>query len=550
MNKFARQVIGTNNIDHCARLCHASTVAGLATTLGSGAMTNSMQDVYEAANSIFVIGSNTTEQHPVFGAKMRQAVLNRGVKLVVADPRKIELCEFATLHLQQKPGTDIALVNGLMYIILEKGYEDKQFIEERTENFDALVENVKQYPPKKVSKITGIPVDQLYEAVEIIVQNAPMAVFWAMGITQHTVGVHNVFSLADLQLMLGNFGKPGAGVNPLRGQNNVQGACDMGCLVNVYPGYQAVTAEASQQKFEAAWGTTLSNKVGKTVTEIIPGVLEGTTKALYILGENPMMTDPDTNHIRHCLEELDFLALQEIFPTETSKYADVLLPGVTFAEKTGTFTSTERRVQMVRQAITPRGESRPDWEITADLAKRVIALGGRHIDAAPFAAWDYADSSEIMAEVAALTPSYGGISHERLNAGETLCWPCPNPTHPGTPILHIGKFTRGKGTFIPAIHLDPSELPDEEYPVMMTTGRVIYHWHSGEQTRRVKELMEIYGEPLIEVSYEDAAQLGLNEEVNHVKLTSRRGTITARAWVTDRVPEGLIYGPSTSPKLM
>jgi formate dehydrogenase major subunit/formate dehydrogenase alpha subunit len=342
--------------------------------------------------------------------------------------------------------------------------------------------------------------------------------------------------------MLGNFGKPGAGVNPLRGQNNVQGACDMGCLVNVYPGYQAVTAEASQQKFEAAWGTTLSNKVGKTVTEIIPGVLEGTTKALYILGENPMMTDPDTNHIRHCLEELDFLALQEIFPTETSKYADVLLPGVTFAEKTGTFTSTERRVQMVRQAITPRGESRPDWAVTADLAKRVIAQGGRQIDAAPYAGWDYADSGEVMAEIAALTPSYGGISHERLNAGETLCWPCPTSTHPGTPILHIGKFTRGKATFLPAIHLDPSELPDEEYPVMMTTGRVIYHWHSGEQTRRVKELMEIYGEPLIEVSYEDAAQLGLNEEVNHVKVTSRRGAITARAWVTDRVPEGLIYG--------
>ncbi len=542
MNKFARQVIGTNNVDHCARLCHASTVAGLATALGSGAMTNSMQDVYDAANSIFVIGSNTTEQHPVFGAKMRQAVLNRGVKLIVADPRKIELCEFATLHLQQKPGTDIALINGLMNIILEKGYENKQFIEERTENYDALVENIKQYPPEKVSQITGVPVDQLYQAVEIIVKNAPMAVFWAMGITQHTVGVHNVFSLADLQMMLGNFGIPGGGVNPLRGQNNVQGACDMGCLVNVYPGYQAVTAEASQQKFETAWGTTLSNKVGKTVTEIIPGVLEGTTKALYILGENPMMTDPDTNHIRHCLEELDFLALQEIFPTETSKYADVLLPGVTFAEKTGTFTSTERRVQMVRQAITPRGESRPDWAVIADLAKRVIAQGGRQIDAAPYAGWDYADSGEIMAEVAALTPSYGGISHERLNAGETLCWPCPNPTHPGTPILHIGKFTRGKGNFIPAIHLDPSELPDEEYPVMMTTGRVIYHWHSGEQTRRVKELMEIYGEPLIEVSHEDAAQLGLNEEVNHVKLTSRRGTITARAWVTDRVPEGLIYG--------
>lgn len=316
----------------------------------------------------------------------------------------------------------------------------------------------------------------------------------------------------------------------------------MGCLVNVYPGYQAVVAEASQQKFEAAWGTTLSNKVGKTVTEIIPDVLTGSTKALYILGENPMMTDPDTNHIRHCLEELDFLALQEIFPTETSKYADVLLPGVTFAEKTGTFTSTERRVQMVRQAITPRGESRPDWAVTADLAKRVIAQGGRQIDAAPYSGWDYADSGEVMDEIAALTPSYGGISHARLNAGETLCWPCPNSDHPGTPILHVGKFTRGKATFLPAIHLDPSELPDEEYPVMMTTGRVIYHWHSGEQTRRVKELMEIYGEPLIEVSPEDAGHLGLNQEVNHVKVTSRRGTITARAWVTDRVPEGLIYG--------
>ena len=542
MNKFARQVIGTNNIDHCARLCHASTVVGLATALGSGAMTNSMKDIYENSNSIFVIGSNTTEQHPVFGAKIRQAVLNRDVKLIVADPRKIELCEFAALHLQQKPGTDIALINGLMNIILEKGYENKLFIEERTENYDAFVENLKLYPPKKVSEITGVSVDKLYQAVEIIVNNAPMAVFWAMGITQHTVGVHNVFSLADLQMMLGNFGIPGGGVNPLRGQNNVQGACDMGCLVNVYPGYQAVTAEASQQKFEQAWGTTLSNKIGKTVTEIIPNILEGTTKALYVLGENPAMTDPDTNHIRHCLEELDFFVLQDIFPTETSAYADVLLPGVSFAEKTGTFTSTERRVQMVHQAISPRGQSRQDWQITSDIAKRVISLGGRTIENAAHSGWDYADSSEILAEVAALTPSYAGISHQRLNSGETLCWPCPDTTHPGTPMLHIGKFTRGKGNFVPAIHLDPSELPDKEYPMMLTTGRVIYHWHSGEQTRRVKELLEIYGQSLIEVSPEDAQRLGLNDEVNKVKVTSRRGTITAQAWVTDRVPEGLIYG--------
>ena len=542
MNKFGRQVIGTNNVDHCARLCHSSTVAGLATALGSGAMTNPMNDIYENANSILVIGSNTTEQHPVFGAKMRQAVLNRNVQLVVADPRRIELCEFAVMHIQQKPGTDIALINGLVNIILEKGYEDKSFIEERTENFDDFVENIKKYPPEKVSQITGVPVSQLYQAVEIMVKNAPLAVFWAMGITQHTVGVHNVFALADLQMVLGNFGIPGSGVNPLRGQNNVQGACDMGCLVNVYPGYQAVTVEAAQQKFEAAWGTTLSNKVGRTVTELIPDVIEGKTKALYILGENPAMTDPDSNHVRHCLEELDFMVLQDIFPTETSAYADVLLPGVTFAEKTGTYTNTERKVQMVRQAISERGDARQDWEITAVIAKKVIARGGREINEAPYSSWDYADSGEIMAEVAALTPSYGGISHQRLNAGEVLCWPCPDPTHPGTPILHIGKFTRGKGNLIPAIHVDPSELPDKDYPMMLTTGRVIYHWHSGEQTRRVKELLEIYGEALIEISPEDAAVIGLNEEINKVKVTSRRGEIIAHAWVTNRVPEGLIYG--------
>lgn len=542
MNKFARQVIGTNNIDHCARLCHASTVAGLATALGSGAMTNSMKDIAEYANSMLVIGSNTTEQHPVFGSKIRQAVLRRNVKLIVADPRQIDLCEFATLHLQQKPGTDIPLINGLMNIILEKGYVNTAFVEERTENFDVLVENLKLYPPEKVSKITGVPVDQLYQAVEIIVQNAPMAVFWAMGITQHTTGVHNVFALADLQMMLGNFGIPGGGVNPLRGQNNVQGACDMGCLVNVYPGYQAVTAEASRRKFEEAWGTNLSDKIGKTVTEIIPGVLEGTTKALYVLGENPAMTDPDSNHIHHCLEELDFFVLQDIFPTESSAYADILLPGVSFVEKTGTFTNTERRVQMVRQAISPRGEARQDWQITADIARRVIALGGRRIYPTPWSGWNYSNSAEIMAEVAALTPSYGGISHQRLDTEGSLCWPCPTAEHPGTPILHIGKFTRGKGNFIPAIHLDPSELPDEEYPIMLTTGRVIYHWHSGEMTRRVKELMEVYGQALIEVSPADAYKLGLNGELTKVKVTSRRGSITAQAWVTDRVPEGLIYG--------
>jgi formate dehydrogenase alpha subunit len=541
MNKFARQVIGSNNIDHCARLCHSSTVAGLATTLGSGAMTNPMKDIVENANSMLIIGSNTTEQHPVFGTKIRQAVLRRKVKLIVADPRRIDITEFAILHLQQKPGTDIALINGLMYIILEKGYENIAFINERTEGFEAVKENVMQYPPEKVAEITGVPVEKLYEAVEIMAHNAPLAIMWAMGITQHTVGVHNVYALADLQMMLGNFGVSGGGVNPLRGQNNVQGACDMGALVNVYPGYQQVTAEAAQKKFQEAWGVPLSNKVGRTVTELIPGALDGSTKALYILGENPVMTDPDTNHIRKCFESLDFFVLQEIFPSETAVYADVLLPGVTFVEKNGTFTNTERRVQMVQQAVIPTADARQDWWITSQIARRCLQLGTRKASPAKFAGWDYQTAEEIMVEISALTPSYGGISHKRLLGGETLSWPCPDSSHPGTPILHVGKFTRGKGLFLPAIHLDPSEMPDKEYPMVMTTGRVIYHWHGGEMTRRVKGLLEVYPEAKIEVSPADALHLGLNNTTTRVKVSSRRGTITAEAWVTERVPEGLIY---------
>ncbi|MBP1694553.1 MAG: putative formate dehydrogenase alpha subunit, partial [Chloroflexi bacterium] len=332
---------------------------------------------------MLIIGSNTTEQHPVFGSMIRQAVAQRGCKLVVADPRKIDITEFATLHLRQRPGTDVALLNGLMYIILEKGWQDDAYINDRTEGFDEFKETISRYTPQKVSEITRIPVDQLYQAVEILVTNKPMAVMWAMGITQHIVGVQNVMDLANLQMLLGNIGIPGGGVNPLRGQNNVQGACDMGGLPNVYPAYQAVTYDEARQKFERAWGTPLPSKIGMTVTEMIPAAGEGRIKALYILGEDPVVSDPDSAHIRHCLNTCEFIVLQEIFPTETSRYADVLLPGVSFAEKTGTVTNTERRVQMVRQAITPIGESRPDWEITADLARRILEVGERKSTAAP-----------------------------------------------------------------------------------------------------------------------------------------------------------------------
>jgi formate dehydrogenase alpha subunit len=541
MNKFARQVIGTNNIDHCARLCHSSTVAGLATSFGSGAMTNSIDDIMQFANSIFVIGSNTTEQHPVIGIFMRQAVLKRGVKLIVADPRRIDLTEFAILHLRLKSGSDVALLNGLMHLILQKGYEDRNFINSRTENFEEFHANVMQFTPQLTAEITGIPVEQLYQAADILGTSKPTALFWAMGITQHVVGVQNVRTCANLQLLLGNLGVPGGGVNPLRGQNNVQGACDMGGLPNVYPGYQSVVDDKMRAKFETSWGVSLPAQIGMTVTEMIPSILDDKIKALYILGEDPAMSDPDSNHVRHCLEKLDFMVLQEIFPSETSQFADVLLPGVSFAEKTGTFTNTERRVQLVRQAISPIADARADWQITTELARRVLSSDARIVaEDAPYRAWDYSSVPDILTEIRALTPSYSGITFDRLERGERMQWPVRSLLDPGTPIMHREKFTRGKGLFAVTQHIPPYELPDAEYPLLLNTGRVIYHWHGGELTRRVKELFEVYDRSLIEINPEDAQQLALGPG-RKVRITSRRGSIDAEAWVTDRVPVGMVY---------
>ena len=529
-------------------------MAGLAASFGSGAMSNSMDDVAKQAKAFFIIGSNTTEQHPVFGTMLRRAVKFRDAKLVVADPRRIDITDFATLHIRQKPGTDIALVNGLMYIILEKGWEDKTFIEERCEKFDEFKATVINYPPEKVSEITGVPIEQLYQAAEIIAENKPTAVIWAMGITQHISGVRNVMDLANFQMLLGYMGVPGGGVNPLRGQNNVQGACDMGGLPNVFPAYQPVTSPDVIEKFAKAWGLDsgprtvdggtvrgLSSTVGTVVTEMMPGILEGKTHALYILGEDPVMSDPDTHHIRKALEAIDFLVLQEIFPSETSAYADVLLPGVTFAEKTGTFTNTERRVQLVRKAIPTQGDARDDWWITSEIAKRVLNGTPQRVKTeAPFSGWDYPDSSAIMSEINALTPSYSGITHARLEKGERLQWPCPTLDHPGTPVLHTKAFTRGKGRFMSIDHVPPAEEPSVDYPMVLSTGRVLYHWHGGQMTRRAAGLMQVYGEALIEINPFDAEMLGLDGHKN-VRVTSRRGSIEAQAWVTDRVPPGMVY---------
>ena len=515
-------------------------MAGLAATYGSGAMTNSMDDIVDYAKAMLVIGSNTTEQHPVFGTKIRQAVLKRKVKLVVADPRRIELTEFAALHIRQRPGTDVPLLNGIMHIILKNGWEDKAFIADRTEGFEEFKATIEGYPPERASEMTGVPLDQLYQAAEILGTNKPMAVMWAMGITQHVTGVRNVMSLANLQMLLGNIGISGGGVNPLRGQNNVQGACDLGGLPNVYPGYQTVTVEAARQKFEAAWGVPLSNEVGMTVTEMIPAAGEGKIKALYILGEDPVMSDPDSAHIRHCLETCDFILLQEIFPSESSVYADMLLPGVSFAEKDGTFTNTERRIQRVNKAIDPPGEARDDWWITAQLATRTLAEGKRQVQGGTHAGWNYHHPSQIMDEIASLTPSYGGVTYARLERGDRLQWPVPTVDHPGTPILHVGRFARGLGRFMPIEHLPPAELPDEQYPMILSPGRVLYHWHGGELTRRARGLLAVYKEPLIEVNPQDAERLHLNGN-RRVRVTSRRGSIEAEAWVTDRVPPGMVF---------
>jgi formate dehydrogenase alpha subunit len=550
LQKLARQVVGTHNVDHCARLCHSPTVAGLTMAYGSGAMSNSMDDVAEHAAAMLIIGSNTTEQHPVFGTMIRQAVLKRGMKLVVADPRRIDITQFATLHLRQRPGTDTALVNGLMHVIVNRGWHDRAFIAARCEGFDPFAASLGEYTPQRVAQITGVPERDLIAAAELLSRNKPLAVVWAMGITQHINGVGNVLSLANLQMLLGNLGIPGGGVNPLRGQNNVQGASDMGALPNVYAGYQLVSDAAVAAKFASAWAVTdkaggareqtCSTVPGLTITEIIDAAGKGQIRALYILGEDPAMTEPDSNYVRVCLTNADFFVLQEIFPSETSEYADVLLPGAAFAEKDGTFTNTERRVQLVRKAIEPPGEARADWEVIAKLARRLLAAQDLR-PAGCCAGWDYAHPSQIMAEVAAVTPSYAGVSHERLARGERLQWPVPAADRPGTPILHVGQFTRGHGKFHIVEHLPAAELPDGKYPLLLTTGRVLYHWHGGELSRRSQPLAAIYPETLVEINPQDARRIGLNGR-QHVRVVSRRGEMLARAQVTERVAPGVVFG--------
>ena len=526
MQKFMRAVVGTNNVDHCARLCHASTVAGLARAFGSGAMTNSIEDL-EEADAIFVIGSNTTECHPIIGAAIKRAVLRRKVPLIVADPRVIELTEFAAIHLRQKGGTDVALVNALIHVILAEGLEDTAFIAERTEGIEPVREAVRSYTPEMAERITGVLAAKIAEAARLYASAPAGAIVYSMGITQHTTGTDNVLALANLAMVTGNVGKRGAGVNPLRGQNNVQGACDVGALPNVYPGYQKVDDEAVRRKFEEAWGVALPPGAGLTVVEMMHAAADGKLKALYVMGENPMLSDPDVNRVEEALKRLELLVVQDIFLTETARLADVVLPAVTFAEKDGTFTNTERRVQRVRKAIEPPGEARTDSDILCDLAGRM----GYEMH--------YRDASAIQDEIASLTPSYGGIAYDRLEAGG-LQWPCPDRSHPGTPYLHKDRFARGKGKFHAVTFIPPSELPDDAYPFLLSTGRILQHFHTGTMSRRSDVLGRLVSVGAIEIHPSDADRLGIADS-ERVRVASRRGEIEIAARVTERVQPGSVF---------
>ncbi len=493
-------------------------------------MTNSIDDL-EKAECILVIGSNTTESHPIVGLRIKRAVMKNDCKLIVAEPRHIRLCYYADQWIRQRPGTDVALLNGMMNVILSEGLADEAFIRERTEGFEEFRKVVEEYPPERAAGICGVEAEEIRRAARTFATARTAAIVYCMGITQHTHGVDNVLALANLAMLTGNVGKEGAGVNPLRGQNNVQGACDMGALPNVLTGYQPVSDPRVREKFERAWRVDrLPGDPGLTVTEMMDAAIRGDVRVLYIMGENPLLSDPDIRHLKEALEKVDFLVVQDIFLTETARYADVVLPAASFAEKEGTFTNTDRRVQRVRKAVEPPGEAREDSWIISQVAAR---LG-----------YDMGDVSApaVMEEIASLTPSYAGISYRRLEELGELRWPCPAPDHPGTPILHVGGFTRGKGRFTPVEYRPPAEEVDADYPFILTTGRLLTHYHTGTMTRRVGPLNEIVPENRVWINPADAERLGVSAE-EEVAVESRRGAIRVKARVTEKVPPGVVFIP-------
>jgi formate dehydrogenase alpha subunit len=538
LQKMYRSLFRTNNVDHCTRLCHAGSVVALLQAVGSSAMSNTASEV--ALNDVFIVtGSNTTENHPIIALQMKAAVQKHGAKLIVIDPRRLELVDFAELWLPLKPGTNVPLFTAMAHVIIHEELVNEQFIAERTEGFEEFVRSVERFTPEYAESISGVDRDLIRRAARMYAKAERAAIYWGMGISQLSHGTASALALIHLALLTGHIGRPGTGLNPLRGQNNVQGASDMGAMPFHFPGYMRVDQPGNAEKWEVAWNVEpggLNRQLGLTTTEILSHAHPGGVRALYMMGENPMMSEPNLNLTRHHMQQLEFIVAQDLFINESGAFADVFLPAVSWSEKDGTFTNTDRRVQRVRQALEPRGQARPDWQIICDLAKRIEARLGRPHSAG----WDFNHPAEVMTEVGSVSPDYAGITYERIEP-VGLQVPVYDKQHPGMPYLFAESFPRGRGKFHRLEYVPAAELPDEEYPFILTTGRVLEHWHGGSMTRH-SQLDALYPEALVGLNPIDAEMLGVKDGMP-VRVASRRGEIVLRAQVSEKTSAGIVFIP-------
>ena len=538
LQKLYRALFRTNNVDHCTRLCHAGSVVALQMAVGSAAMSNTAAEVIES--DVFIItGSNTAETHPIIALQMKAAVEQHGAKLIVVDPRRIEMVNYATLWLPEKPGTDVPVFSAMAHVIIKEKLYNQNFIDQRTEGFEEFIKSIEKFTPEYAEAISGVDRALIIEAARMYARADKAAIYWALGIPESSHGTDNAMSLIHLALLTGHIGRRGTGLNPLRGQNNVQGASDSGAMPWHYPGYMDVDDPSNATKWEAAWNIEpggLNLELGLTTTEILSQVKPGGVRSLYIMGENPMMSEPNLNHTRQQMEALEFIVAQDLFITESGAFADVFLPATSWAEKEGTFTNTDRRVQRVHQAIPPRGQARPDWEIICDLAKRIEARLGRPNSAY----WDYSQPAEVLDEMGSVVPAYAGVKYERIE-DIGLQTPVIDDSHPGTPFLFAESFPRGRGKFHPLEYIPVVEMPDDEYPFILSTGRVLEHWHGGSMTRN-SQLDDLYPEALVDIHPTDAARIGVNEG-DIVRVSSRRGTVVLRAKVTYKTTMGVVFIP-------
>jgi formate dehydrogenase alpha subunit len=536
IQKLTRVVMGTNNVDHCTRLCHSPSVEAMLVSMGSGATSNSYQD-YEEAGCLLVVGADASANHPVIAIRFRHAVA-RGARLIVVNPKRVELCDQADLWIRQQPGTDVALFNAMARVILDEGLAALDFIRSRTEGFDDWVRSLAPYTLEHAEEVTGVAREDIAQAARWYARPpfSGSCLIWGMGITQHINGTANAHAVLNLSLAAGQMGFPGSGISPLRGQNNVQGCGDAGCIPTNLPGYAGYGA-SDLDRFERAWGVRPPGEQGLVVTEMVEGSLDGRVRAMYVVGENPLLSEPDLHHAEKAIQQLDFLVVQDLFMHETAEHAHVFLPAAAFAEKDGTFTNSERRVQRIRQAIEPPGQARSDWWITCELAKRTARRLGKRVTG-----FDYQHPSEIFDEMASLWPNVRGMSYARL-AGGGLQWPCPSPEHPGTRYLYGESFPRGKGRFVPVAQTaTAAELPDPDYPFLLNTGRLLYHWHGGTMTRRVQGLLELAPRLEVAVHPSDARRLGVGDGAA-LRVVSRRGELTAYARLTEAVRPGAVFVP-------